>query len=369
MKNVKLIFACFAVISCLGNVALAQEFYAANRSVSNDRTSNKGITAAYPAIRGAGVITGAATVCAGATTNLTDVVTGGVWSSSNVAVATVNASGVVTGLVAGSATISYTLTDGDVTSGATAVVTVNPLPNAGAVRGITTICHHSISILTDTADDGIWSSGDNTVAAVNSAGVVTGVAPGSVNISYSVANACGADDAIAAVLVVALPEAGAITGTTTLCAGGATSLENAFAGGVWSSSNTHVATVDASGVVKGLARGTAVISYTVSNSCGIVATAVKATVRPQPNAGIVSGSASIYPGATTALHDGVRGGRWSSSDNTIATVDASGIITGIAPGTVEITYNVFNSCGADDAATTITVKPLPSAGSITSTLH
>jgi len=52
-------------------------------------------------------------------------VSGGVWTSSNPAIASINASGVVTGLVAGTTTISYAVTTSCGTDIATRVVTVN----------------------------------------------------------------------------------------------------------------------------------------------------------------------------------------------------------------------------------------------------
>jgi hypothetical protein len=55
----------------------------------------------------AGAITGASSSCVGASTTLSCAVSGGTWSSSNPAVASVGTSGVVAGLVAGTATITY----------------------------------------------------------------------------------------------------------------------------------------------------------------------------------------------------------------------------------------------------------------------
>jgi hypothetical protein len=57
-------------------------------------------------------ISGGSSVVAGSTTGLTASVAGGSWSSSSTGVASVNASGVVTGVAAGSATISYTVSNG-----------------------------------------------------------------------------------------------------------------------------------------------------------------------------------------------------------------------------------------------------------------
>lgn len=60
--------------------------------------------------------------------------------------------------------------------------------------------------------------------------------------------------------------AGTITGTPTLCLGASTALvlTGADAGGVWSSSNTAVATVSTTGVVTAQTAGNATISYTVT---------------------------------------------------------------------------------------------------------
>lgn len=78
-------------------------------------------------------ISGTPTVCAGLSTTLSDVTTGGAWSSSNTAVANINSvSGVTTGASAGNATITYTMPTGGCYQ--VANVTVNPLP---AVNNVT----------------------------------------------------------------------------------------------------------------------------------------------------------------------------------------------------------------------------------------
>ena len=52
----------------------------------------------------------------------------------------------------------------------------------------------------------------------------------------------------------------AITGTPTVCVGSTTALTDPGSGGTWSSSNGLVATVGTSGIVTGMAAGTATIS-------------------------------------------------------------------------------------------------------------
>ncbi len=72
-------------------------------------------------------ITGVTTVCQGSTTNLANITTGGIWSSSTPAVAAVNASGVVSGVSAGTSNITYSL-GGGCYSTATVTVTARPAP-------------------------------------------------------------------------------------------------------------------------------------------------------------------------------------------------------------------------------------------------
>jgi hypothetical protein len=60
----------------------------------------------------------------------------------------------------------------------------------------------------------------------------------------------------------------AITGVAAVCMGGISSLNASSGGGVWSSGNTAISTVSNSGIITGVAAGTAILSYALSNSCG-----------------------------------------------------------------------------------------------------
>ena len=67
-------------------------------------------------------ISGTTSIVVSATTTLSDATTGGTWSRSSTSIATVTSGGIVTGVVAGTATITYSLSTGCM---ATAIVTVN----------------------------------------------------------------------------------------------------------------------------------------------------------------------------------------------------------------------------------------------------
>lgn len=84
----------------------------------------------------AGTITGVDSVCPGQTASWADTASGGVWTSGNAAVATVSSTGVVTGISAGTAVISYTVTNFCGSASATKTVRVpSTVPCFASVTG------------------------------------------------------------------------------------------------------------------------------------------------------------------------------------------------------------------------------------------
>jgi uncharacterized protein YjdB len=308
-------------------------------------------------------ITGYGIMCTGSTTSLGNASWGGVWTSGNTAIATVNSgTGIVAGVSAGTATISYTI------SGllATTTVTVNASANPGTITGVTSICPGGTTTFTASGGvtGGTWSSSATGVATVNSSGVITGVSAGTATITYSVANSCGSAVATKTIAVSSAFSAGSISGASSVCPGSTTTLTNYVTGGTWSSSSTGIATINSAGVVTGVANGTATISYTVTNSCGTARATKTITVNSTASAGSISGTATICPGSTTTLTSSVSGGTWTSSSTGVATVNSAGVVTGVSNGTATIIYAVSSSCGSATVAKVITVNSTASAGSI-----
>ncbi len=299
-------------------------------------------------------ITGSPVMCVGTQTALFDATPSGIWSSSNASVATVGiSSGIVTGVSIGTATISYNVSG----ISAVLVVSVNAAPIFGAITGPSVVCVGSVINLTDPAPGGVWSVGSSSVASVDGAGHVTGVGVGGVTtISYSVSNASCTASALHVITVNPVPNAGTILGAGTVCAGDTLYLTDAVASGVWSTSAAGVATVTPStGIVTGLSSGVANISYTVTNSFGCVTSAVAAVrVNPAP----ITGYPTICAGNITDLEDASPGGTWSSSNTSIANVDSlSGVVAGVAAGTVLITYKLTATPASCYVTTVITVQP------------
>jgi PKD repeat protein len=252
----------------------------------------------------------------------------------------------------------------------TLVATINPLPTVAAITGITSVCIGKTSTLSNATSGGVWSSAAPSVATINLNGLVTAVGVGTSVISYTVTNANGCSNTVTTTVTVnALPTVAAITGTTNACVGATTTLGNTTGGGVWSSSNTSVATINASGVVTGVNNGTSVISYTVTNANGCVTTVTTTvTINALPIVPAIAGNLNVCVGATTILSNTTSGGVWSSSNTSVATINTSGVVTGVNNGTTVITYRVTNANGCVTSVNaTVTVNALPSVASISGT--
>ena len=272
-------------------------------------------------------ITGNLEVCVGSTTTLADTSGGGtgIWSSSNIAAGTIgSATGIVTALAAGNTIVSYTV------AGCSATTNVNFANVPAPITGPTAVCTGlAIISLTDATAGGTWSV-NNTFLHVDTSGSVTGVSAGTTIVSYSVSGCA----ATTIVTVIANPVS-AIAGSIYVCSGQTTTLFDATAGGVWSTSNVAIGTVgSASGIVTGVSAGPMVITYTVASSgCfKVMAFAVDTT----PAA--ISGAFTVCVNNALLLSDAYTGGGWSSSNNSVATVTSGGVVSGLTIGNVTITY-------------------------------
>jgi uncharacterized protein YjdB len=212
-----------------------------------------------------------------------------------------------------------------------------------------------------------WVSSNTAVATVDSLGLVTAVFPGNAIITVISADGPKRDSSavtVNAVLVTGISmtiTTAVIDINTTKQLTATITPSNATNQNVsWSSSNTTVATVDANGLVTAKAVGTVVITAT-SQDGGKTATTTVTVNIPVTGISISTTTAVIDINTTKQLTTTIAPGNatnqnvsWSSGNVAIATVDANGLVTAKAVGTVVITAT--SQDGGKIATVTVTVN-------------
>ena len=251
-----------------------------------------------------------------------------------------------------------------VTPGTTAVGT-------GATQQFTATGKFSDGSSKDLTSSVVWSSSDPAIATINASGMATGVLSGAVTItakSGSVQGIANLNVTVAAVNLSSIsvaPAASSIPVNTTqqFTATGSYSdgsSRDLTALVTWASTASAVATIDPTGLATGVAAGPTTISATLGTVSGSTSLTVAAptiavlTVTPDGlNLGMgikqqYTATATYTDGTSQDLSAGVT---WSSSDNTVATIDANGLVTTVAAGTVTITA----AAGSASDTATLTV--------------
>ena len=305
------------------------------------------------------------------------------WTSSNRSVATVDGNGKVTAVAAGEAVITVVTSDGGFTASSTITVT-SSTPEPVAVESVSLdqtdltldvggTATLTATVLPENADNKnvTWTSSNSSIATVDASGKVTAVAPGLAVIIVTTVD--GGKIATCAVTVTnpAVPVQSVSLDKTTLdlnVGENATLVatvlpENADDKSVtWSSSNTAVATVDATGKVTAVAAGEAVITVTTTDGGKTATCAVTVTnpAVPVQSVTLDKTTLSLMVGKNATLVATVlpenaddKTVTWSSSNTAVATVDATGKVTAVAAGEAVIT--VTTNDGGKTATCTVTV--------------
>lgn len=195
--------------------------------------------------------------------------------------------------------------------------------------------------LQNSTTGGVWASSNPSVATIDQNGLVTKVAPGVTSISYSLpafGRSVSKDFTVYS--------AGTMAGPATVCLGATQkyTVSGATAGGTWETSDTKVATVDSDGNLTVLKGGNVKLMYYFDTpTCARISSFVDVTALGEvtiegPNCAAASVTAQLN--ATNSPG----GGTWSSSKPEVATVDQTGLVTKVSPGSTTISYTSL-SCG------------------------
>jgi uncharacterized protein YjdB len=229
-----------------------------------------------------------------------------------------------------------------------------------------------------------WSTNSAGAASVDGAGVVTGVAAGSATISAGSAGKTGTSvvtvtaapppPPVVTTVTVSPPTASIQVGTTSTLSATVKDQHGSVMTGqtiAWSTDNAATATVNASGVVSGVAAGSATIAAASSGVSGTATITVTTAPPPSPVVTTVTVSpttAAVNVGATTTLtatvkdqNGNVMTGQtvaWSTNNAPVATVSSSGVVTGVSAGSAMITATSSGKSGTS-SITVNTVPPPP----------
>jgi len=289
------------------------------------------------------------------------------WTSSNTSAATISSTGMVTTKAAGSTTITaaYSGVSGSTTLNVTApaLVSLAVSPTSSSIALGTTAQFKATGTYTDGSNQDLtnsvtWSSSNASAATISSSGLATSLATGSTTISATSSNVTGRASLSvtppALVSVAVSPSSASIApGTTIQFAATGTytdgSTQNITALVTWTSSNPSVATINMNGVpglTKGIAPGVSTISAAsgnLSSSAALTvtsATLVSIAVTPT-NPSLPLGTLQQFTATGTfsdqSTQDITDTVTWSSSNNGVASITASGLATARNLGSVTIT--------------------------------
>ena len=286
------------------------------------------------------------------------------WTTSDTTLATVDTNGLVTGKAAGGPVTVTATSEG---KSGTAAITVNlvPVASVDVTPATATIAVNTTVQLTATPKDAngnaltgravTWTTADASIATVDANGLVTGTAVGGpVTITATSDGKSGTSAITVSATVIPVASVSVTPTAPSIPVGGTVQLTatlkdasgNPLSGRTitWQSAAPGIATVDGSGLVRGVAAGSATITATSEGKSG--SAIVSVTQAPVAAVNVTPSSATIPANGTvqlTATPKDANGnaltGRtvtWGSSAPSIAAVNGSGFVAGLAAGTATI---------------------------------
>jgi len=314
------------------------------------------------------------------------------WTSEAPSLATVSASGLVAAIGAGTATITASA-EGKTGNTTIVIQPAAPAPVASVALSATSTSmsigeSQAVTVVLRDAQGNVlsgrsisWSSSNLSVMSVAPSGIVTALGGGTATVTATSEGKSGTITFTVAAPVAPVASVSVTAPTTTLSVGQSTTATATLKDGhgavltgrtvSWSSSAPNVATVSSTGVVTGVAGGSAVISASSEGKTGSLpfqvttpggAATVSVTLSaPALTVGQTTQAAAVARDANGNTLTGTPS--WSSSNTTVATVSGSGLVSAISAGTAEIRASLAGTQGSASLSVSAsggnTVTPTP----------
>ena len=289
------------------------------------------------------------------------------WVSSAAAVATVNSTGLATAVANGAATITATAGDA---SGSASLTVAQEVSAVAVTSPADTLAVGDTLRLAAAATDAnghaveeasfAWSSSDASVVDVDGSGLGAAVAVGTAVVTASSSGVSGSTE------LVVIPAVGAVTvrpdtvrftalGQSVRLSAEVLDRDGRVLPGVaasWSSGDAAVATVNSLGLVRAVGAGATAVTAAAGRAAG---EAIVIVMQSADSVVVSPSTATVAPGDTLRFTAEAfdENGRavlgtefnWSSGDRSVATVDSSGLVRGVAAGEATITATAGSARG------------------------
>jgi len=312
-----------------------------------------------------------------------DVTAASIFSIAAPAIATIGSGGLATAKTAGTTTVtavsggfsanaSLTVRPATVTS-----LTLTPALTSfqvGATRQLSVMASYSDGTVVDVTSTATYVAASPAFVSVNTAGLITGVAPGTSALSASFggqsATASATATAVTVSTIVVTPATASVAvggaqqfiATATYSDGSSAAITTSAA---WTSSNIANATVLNTGVATGITPGVVTITASSGGKFGTASLTVRALPVTLTSLTLTPAVTTFQVGATRQLaatagySDGTTAdvtstAIYTSSAPSMVTISAGALITGVAPGASTLTAS-FGALTATATATTTAV--------------
>ena len=306
------------------------------------------------------------------------------WASSDTGIATISSAGLAAGVAAGTANITATFSS---VTNPVVILTVVPAPALSSIT-VTPTTPDNLAVgstqlfvamgkyadgeTMDITSKATWTSSDVNIATVSSAGVATGVAIGSTNITAALSGVTSPvvslpvvaftlssitiTPATPANLAVGLTEQ--LTATANYTDGTTADITSKV---TWVSSDPNVATISSDGLAKGIGEGSTDITAALSGNTSAavklpVAILSSIAVSPASPNDLLVGALQRFVSVGTFSNGVVSMITapviWTSSNTSVATISSDGMVTGVAAGSTNITFTLS---GLNSTAVTLNV--------------